>query len=285
MIIMVLAQLMAYVGDMGTDVVSSFRWAAAMTLAGAGYAGTFACAAKMLVFISVLGLPPAAAYSVAGIGNRAQAPAIYSAMHLKARAKLDPAVWAPVENSFGGEHNGSQTAKWAWGEVRGYASDVKQQLAGMAPLGTAVSQREMVYCMQADSGMASGRYFVDSCCSKTIVRDRHLLKNVRLLTMPARVAGLSGIKTINQQADLHLLVTDVNGKRTVIILEGVYYDPDVKYNLVSIAELAGLNYESRFNKQASSVLGAAGIVPLIHTCNVYAIDADMDTTYVALGAV
>jgi len=62
MSIMVLAQLMAYVGDMGTDMLSSLRWAAVMTLAGAGYAGTFACAAKMLVFIFVLGLPPAAAY-------------------------------------------------------------------------------------------------------------------------------------------------------------------------------------------------------------------------------
>ena len=91
-----------------------------------------------------------------------------------------------------------------------------QQIAGRALLGTAVNQREMEYCLQADSGMASGRYFVDSCCSKTIVRDRHLLKNVRPLTMPARVAGLSGIKTINQQADLHLLVTDVNGKQTVM---------------------------------------------------------------------
>jgi len=174
---------------------------------------------------------------------------------------LDPAVWAPVENSFGGEHHSSQPAKWAWGEVQGYASDVMQQLAGRAPLGTAVSQKEMEYCMQADSGMASGRYFVDSCCSKTIVRDRHLLKNVRPLTMPARVAGLSGIKTINQQADLHLPVTNVNGKRTVIVLEKVYYDPDVKYNLVSVAELAGLNCESRFNKQASSVHGAAKSSP------------------------
>jgi len=264
-LIMVLAQLMAYVGDLETDVVSSFRWAAAKTLGGAGYAGTFACAAKMLLFITVLTLPPADAYSVAGIGNRAQAPAIYSAMHLKVRAKLDPAVWAPVENTFGGELNGSQPAQWAWGEVRGYASHVMQQLAGRAPMGTAVSQREMEYCIQADSGMATSRYFVDSCCSKTMVRDRHLLKNVRPLTMPARVARLSGIKTMNQQADLHLPVTDVNGKQTVIILEGVYYYPDVKYNLVSVVELAGLNYESRFNKQASSVRGAAGIVPLIHT--------------------
>ena len=96
MSIMVLAQLMAYVEDMGTDVVSSFSWAAAMILACAGYAGTFACAVKMLVFISVLCLPPATAYSVAGIGNRAQSPAFSSARHLGARAKLDP---APVEST------------------------------------------------------------------------------------------------------------------------------------------------------------------------------------------
>jgi len=87
MSIMVLAQLMAYVGDMGTDVVSSLRWAAAMTLAGAGYAGTVACAAKMLVFIFVLGLPPAAAYEVAGIGNRV----LRSSTHVgKGHLQLEP---------------------------------------------------------------------------------------------------------------------------------------------------------------------------------------------------
>jgi len=50
---------------------------------------------------------------------------------------LDPAVWAPIERLFGGEHNGSISAKWAWGEVRGHVSDVMQQIAGRAPLGTA----------------------------------------------------------------------------------------------------------------------------------------------------
>jgi len=123
-LIMGMAQLLAYVEHLGTDVVSSFRWAAVITLAGAGCAGTCACAAKIIVFICVLCLSPAAAYPVEGIGNHAQAPAIYSAMHLKVRAKLDPAVWAPVENTFGGEHSGSQPTQWAWAEVRGYASDV-----------------------------------------------------------------------------------------------------------------------------------------------------------------
>jgi len=97
-IIMVLAQWDAYVGDMGNDVVSMMRWVAAMMLTGAG---TCVCAAKVLVFIFVLGLPPAAAYSVAGIGNRAQAPAIYSDVYLGALAKLNLEVWAPVEGRRG----------------------------------------------------------------------------------------------------------------------------------------------------------------------------------------
>ena len=66
---------------------------------------------------------------------------------------------------------------------------------------------------------------------------------------------------------MHLPVTDVNGKRTVIILEGVYYDPTVKYNLVSMSELAGLNYESRFSRcifagtmQGASIHESAGQV-------------------------
>ena len=33
---------------------------------------------------------------------------------------------------------------------------------------------------------------------------------------------------------------------TTITPEGVYYDPTVKYNLVSVSELASLNFESRF---------------------------------------
>ena len=49
---------------------------------------------------------------------------------------MDPAVWAPVERSFGEEHNGSQSAKWAWGEVQAYASDGMHQIAGRTPLGT-----------------------------------------------------------------------------------------------------------------------------------------------------
>ena len=100
--LMAMAQWGASVEDMGTEVVSMMRWAAGMILAGAG-ALKFTCAAKMLALSFVVGLPPAAAYSVAGVGNHAQAPAMYSAMHLGAFVKLDQAVWVPVESSSGGK--------------------------------------------------------------------------------------------------------------------------------------------------------------------------------------
>jgi len=281
----ILALMSDYVGDVSSGILAFTRswWSLVPAFIAAALGVGLVMPMAFIMFIGAL--PPTAAYSAAGIGYGAHAPAIYSARHLGARANLDPAAWAPVESSYGGQKNGTKSTKWAWGDVSGQVSDIIQQIAGRMPLGTAVSQREMEYCMQADTGMACGRYFVDSCCSKTIVRDRHLLKNVRPLATPARVAGLTGIKIIDKQADLHLPVTDVNGKRTVIIMEGVYYDPSVTYNLVSVKELAELNYEARFSKQASSVRGAAGIVPLIHTCNVYAIDAASDPTYVALGAV
>jgi len=57
-IILVLAQLGAYVGDMETDVVSLLRWTATMTICGAG---TWAWAAKILAIIFVVGLQTAAA--------------------------------------------------------------------------------------------------------------------------------------------------------------------------------------------------------------------------------
>ena len=138
----------AYAGEMGSDMFSTTRsWAKATldALSAAfvtyGWVTSWVSVALLSIFMV---LQPAAAYSVAGIGHRAHAPAIYSAMHLRARAKLDPAVWAPVESAYGGEHNSSKSAKWAWGEVRGYASDIMLQIAGRVPLGTAVSQREVV---------------------------------------------------------------------------------------------------------------------------------------------
>jgi len=71
---------------------------------------------------------------------------------LKGARKIGSSSLGSCREVWGTEN--SKSAKWAWGEVQGYVSDVMLQIAGRAPLGTAVSQREIEYCMQADSGMA-----------------------------------------------------------------------------------------------------------------------------------
>jgi len=75
--------------------------------------------------------------------------------------------------------------------------------------------------------LAQGMYLVDSCCSKTIVKDVRHLKNITLMATPAKVH--TGITEIQHQADLYMPVKDVRGKRTTIILKGVYFDPSIKY--------------------------------------------------------
>jgi len=55
---------------------------------------------------------------------------------------------------------------------------------------------------------------------------------------------------------------------------------------VSVAELASLNFEPRFGRHPSSVHAPAGMhVPLIYTCNVYAIDATRNTDQFAFALI
>jgi len=103
----------------------------------------------------------------------------------------------------------------------------------------------------------------------------HHLKNITLLATPAKVAGLTGITEIKHKANLYMPVKDVKGNQTTIILKGFYHDPTIKYNLISVAELANVSYESRVGQHKSSIKGPAGIVPLdslVHTSNVYSLE-------------
>jgi len=69
-------------------------------------------------------------------------------------------------------------------------------------------------------------------------------------------------------------------------LEGGYYDPTIKYNLVSVAEWASLNFESRFGRHQSSVHGPEGMhVPLIHICTVYAINATSNSNHPSFASI
>ena len=80
-------------GEIGQEAVATLK-----NVASTAFTYALACGSivKAILVIFVMGLQPAAAYSVAGIGHRAHVPVIYSAMHLGARAKLDPTIWAPV---------------------------------------------------------------------------------------------------------------------------------------------------------------------------------------------
>jgi len=67
--LMTVAELMHHVGDMGTEALYMARRATGMIFAGAGYVGVCSYIIKVLVLSYVVGMPPAAAYSVAGIGH------------------------------------------------------------------------------------------------------------------------------------------------------------------------------------------------------------------------
>jgi len=164
------------------------------------------------------------------------------------------------ENKEGGDES----------EVKAERTSVR--LTSKTQLCPADFRRHMQYAMQSDTGLAQGMYFVDSCCSKTFVKDVRHLKNITLMTTPAKVAGLTGITEIQHQGDLYMPIKDVKGKQTTIILKGVYFDPNIKYNLMSVNELANIDYESRFGQIKSSIQGSAGTAPLVHTSNVYALE-------------
>jgi len=67
--LMTVAELMHHVGDMGTEALYMARRATGMIFAGAGYVGVCSYIMKVIVVSYVVGMPPAAAYSVAGIGH------------------------------------------------------------------------------------------------------------------------------------------------------------------------------------------------------------------------
>ena len=131
-------------------------------------------------------------------------------------------------------------------------------VTGQRTVQAQVFQHHFPYLFNSCFCMAQERSFTNSCCSKTIIRDQNLLKNIRPLKVPARMAGLTGIKTITQ-ADMYQLDKNIDCTMTTITMARVYYDPTVKYSLVSMAELASLNFQFRFGKHQSSVRKPAEI--------------------------
>jgi len=202
------------------------------------------------------------AFEMSANRSMTRAPAIYREMR--------DTNWAGLDGPASGWDATSKSANRA---DRGeYFSAGLLRMTGKTQLCPADYRRHMHHAMQADTGLAQGMYFVDSCCSKTIVKDVRHLKNITLMTTPAKSAGLTGITETQHQADLYMPVKDVRGKQTTIILKGVYFDLNIKYNLISVNELANISYESPFGQRKSSIQGSAGIVPLVHTSNVYELE-------------
>jgi len=207
------------------------------------------------------------------LANRS--PAIYREMR--------DTNWAGLDGATSGWDATSKSANWA--DCGEYFSAGLLRMTGKTQLCPADYHRHMKYDMQADTGLSQGMYFVDSCCSKTIVKDVRHLKNITLMTTPAKVAGLTGITEIQHQADLYMPVKDVRGKQTTIILKGVYFDPNIKYNLISVNDLANISHESQFGQRKSSIQGSAGTVPHVHTLNVYALEVMEQGRTMAMAAV
>jgi len=65
----------------------------------------------------------------------------------------------------------------------------------------------------------------------------------------------------------------------------VYFDLNIKYNLISVNELASIGYECRFGHHKSSLQGSAGTVPLVHTSNVYTLEVMEQGRTMAMAAV
>ena len=73
--------------------------------------------------------------------------------------------------------------------------------------------------------------FLDSCCSRTIISDESLLRDIRPLPEPRVISGLTGAKAIHQIGDLHMRMTNREGQVRTEVIKDVYYDPGLPYNL------------------------------------------------------
>ena len=105
------------------------------------------------------------------------------------------------------------------------------------------------YAMQAASGFSQGRHFLDSGASKSLINDSSMLSNMRPLPWPRMVIGLTGPKMIKYCGDLNLSMHNTSGEVKNIVIEGVYYDPNLKYNLISVSDMTKADYATTFSSK------------------------------------
>ena len=146
-----------------------------------------------------------------------------------------------------------------------------------------IAQGHQQYCLQAANGFAKGQLFLDSGASTTLIHDVSMLVNVRRLSEPKMVMGLTGPQAIKFTGDLCLEMLNTTGKSSKIVVKDVYYDPSLQYNLVSVTDISRTGHVTTFSTDSNRVTGPAGAFELIKTCGVYALPVVSGTALAAFG--
>ena len=147
-----------------------------------------------------------------------------------------------------------------------------------------IAQSHQQYCLQAANGFAKGQLFLDSGASTTLIHDVTMLVNVRRLSEPKMVMGLTGPQAIKFTGDLCLEMHNTTGKTSKIVVKNVYYDESLQYNLVSVNDISSTGHVSTFSTDINQVTGPAGTFDLIKTCGVYALPVVSGKALAAFGA-
>jgi len=96
--------------------------------------------------------------------------------------------------------------------------------------------------------------------------------------------GLTGPQVIKFTGDQCLNMVNTTGKQSKIIVNDVYYDPSLQYNLVSVTDISRTGHVTTFSTESNLVSGPAGAFELVKTCGVYALPVNSETALAALGA-
>jgi len=147
-----------------------------------------------------------------------------------------------------------------------------------------IAQDHQQYCSQAATGFAKGQLLRDSGASTTLIHDVSMLVNIRRLSEPKMVMGLTDPQAIKFTGDLCLEMLNTTGKSSKIVVKDVYYDPSLQYNLVSVTDISRTGHVTTFSTDSNQVTGPAGAFELIKTYGVYALPVVSATALAAFGA-
>jgi len=92
-----------------------------------------------------------------------------------------------------------------------------------------------------------------------------MLVNIRRLSEPKMVMGLTGPQAIKFIGDLCLEMLDTTGKSSKIVVKDIYYDPFLPYNLFSVTDISRTGHVTTFSTDSNRVTGPAGAFELTKT--------------------